>query len=309
MISNCGRDERGQYYGGQAGDQDRGEWKLINWYNYPWYCVLRHPDEKVRKLLADYARAAALNDNIGYDQWERLSFLNRLKEADWNPANITVPCEADCSSGVTAITIAVGNVLNDAKLASLDQRLYTGNMRTAFKNAGFEVLTEKKYKTSDKYLLPGDILLNDSHHTAINLDLGSAVVPSQTEPSPAPTPTKSVSELANEVIQGKWGNGQERIDRLTAAGYNASEIQNEVNKILGVGQKPSEKETSASTKFKVVNVTSYLNVRSGPGTNYSIVGKMYNGDEFSVDGAVETRNNFTKVSFGKWVSSNYISKV
>lgn len=40
---------------------------------------------------------------------------------------------------------------------------------------------------------------------------------------------KSNEEIANEVISGKWSNGQERINRLTSKGYNATEIQNLVN--------------------------------------------------------------------------------
>ena len=43
---------------------------------------------------------------------------------------------------------------------------------------------------------------------------------------------KSVSEIAHEVIVGKWGNGVERINKLKAAGYNPATIQNEVNKLL-----------------------------------------------------------------------------
>ena len=42
-----------------------------------------------------------------------------------------------------------------------------------------------------------------------------------------------VEELAKEVIQGKWGNGQERKDKLTAAGYDYHEVQALVNKLLG----------------------------------------------------------------------------
>lgn len=47
-----------------------------------------------------------------------------------------------------------------------------------------------------------------------------------------PAPTKSIDELAREVIKGKWGNGADRKKKLTDAGYNASEIQEAVNKIL-----------------------------------------------------------------------------
>ncbi len=45
--------------------------------------------------------------------------------------------------------------------------------------------------------------------------------------------TKSIDELANEVIQGKWGNGQDRKNRLTAAGYDYSAVQQRVNQLLG----------------------------------------------------------------------------
>src|SRR5699024_5370913 len=43
---------------------------------------------------------------------------------------------------------------------------------------------------------------------------------------------KSVRELASEVIQGKWGNGEERISRLKKAGYDASTVQKEVNQMI-----------------------------------------------------------------------------
>lgn len=40
-------------------------------------------------------------------------------------------------------------------------------------------------------------------------------------------------QLRDEIIQGKWGNGQERIDRLTEAGYAFENLQNGVNETLG----------------------------------------------------------------------------
>ena len=49
---------------------------------------------------------------------------------------------------------------------------------------------------------------------------------------------KSVDEVAQEVLQGVWGNGEERYDNLTNAGYNAQEVQDKVNSILN-GETPS----------------------------------------------------------------------
>lgn len=39
--------------------------------------------------------------------------------------------------------------------------------------------------------------------------------------------------MAKEVLQGKWGNGEDRKKRLEQAGYNYAQVQNEVNKLCG----------------------------------------------------------------------------
>lgn len=43
---------------------------------------------------------------------------------------------------------------------------------------------------------------------------------------------KSVTEIAKEVIEGKWGNGEDRKKRLKKAGYNYKEVQKKVNELL-----------------------------------------------------------------------------
>ena len=55
-----------------------------------------------------------------------------------------------------------------------------------------------------------------------------------------PSEKKSVDQIAQEVIAGKWGNGEDRKKKLTAAGYNAQEVQDKVNAILS-GKKPAKK--------------------------------------------------------------------
>lgn len=45
-------------------------------------------------------------------------------------------------------------------------------------------------------------------------------------------PDKTNFEIALEVIQGKWGNGNERIKRLAKAGYNYFDIQKLVNELI-----------------------------------------------------------------------------
>ncbi len=45
-------------------------------------------------------------------------------------------------------------------------------------------------------------------------------------------PKKSVEEVAKEVIEGKWGNGEERKKKLRAAGYSYTAVQNKVNELM-----------------------------------------------------------------------------
>ena len=58
----------------------------------------------------------------------------------------------------------------------------------------------------------------------------------QTETTTQKSSGNSVDEVAQEVLQGLWGNGQERYDSLTNAGYDAQAVQDRVNNILNGGQ-------------------------------------------------------------------------
>lgn len=44
--------------------------------------------------------------------------------------------------------------------------------------------------------------------------------------------SKTVQELAQEVIDGKWGVGEDRKKKLAAAGYSYAEVQSKVNEML-----------------------------------------------------------------------------
>ena len=54
------------------------------------------------------------------------------------------------------------------------------------------------------------------------------------EVNSTPVVKKSNETIAKEVIAGKWGNGQERKNKLTQAGYDYKKIQTIVNQLLRV---------------------------------------------------------------------------
>ena len=61
----------------------------------------------------------------------------------------------------------------------------------------------------------------------------AVATPKPAEPVKPEPAKKTVDELAQEVIAGKWGNGADRKERLTAAGHDYKAVQNRVNAILG----------------------------------------------------------------------------
>lgn len=230
MISNCGSDERGKYSRGQAGDQTGKEYCIRTWYNRQWTCILRYYNKdpkiqkKVRKTLAKNARNAAKNNYVGYDQDQRLTYHDRLKKADWEPKNIKVKCEADCSSSTAANVIATGHQLNITALTKISPSCYTGNIRSALVSAGFKALTGSKYLISDRYLLPGDILLCEHHHVAINLDKGSAVKSSTTTKITISKKTKSnpYKQPTTSLKKGSKGEGVKWIQWMLSKKFKYS---------------------------------------------------------------------------------------
>lgn len=58
----------------------------------------------------------------------------------------------------------------------------------------------------------------------------------KTEKPVAPT-KKSVTEIAKEVLDGKWGNGLARRLAITKAGYNYNEVQKKVNELTQSSKK------------------------------------------------------------------------
>ena len=141
-----------------------------------------------------------------------------------------------------------------------------------------------------------------------------------TLPQPA---KKTVVEIAREVINGAWGNGQDRTNRLTNAGYNPSEVQAEVNRQLGAKPtSPSEPTNNSKTLGTYEVIASDLSVRTGPGENYRR--KTYNEltadakkHDYDKDGCInkgtrvtvkEWKNGFARIPSG-WVSGDYLKKV
>lgn len=110
----------------------------------------------------------------------------------------------------------------------------------------------------------------------VNPAIGKVVAP-----TPTPSAKKSVDEVAKEVIRGEWGNGDERYNRLTNAGYNYNEVQVKVNELLN-SNKPTPAPTPSVDILDLVRKTIRGDFGNGEarrkalGSNYDEVQRQVN---------------------------------
>ncbi len=89
------------------------------------------------------------------------------------------------------------------------------------------------------------------------------------------TPTaQSYSSVAQQVINGAWGNGDDRKRNLAKAGYDYAKVQSEVNRILGVGSGravPSGGVFAVGQNVQVTNPVAYDGTRLGTSGTYKVM--------------------------------------
>ena len=313
-ISNSGHDENNAYKGGQAGDQTGTEWQMRAWYNRPWTVVLRYPDQKVALKIAQLGIDAALNDKIGYDQSQNRTYWNQLKASGYEPSKIMVACEADCSAGVCANVKAAGYLLGIPAFQN-HTGTHTGNMRSALVKAGFQALTESKYLSSGDYLLPGDILLNDSHHTATNVTIGSKVR-SSWNPGKTVTPSTPVTPSATVYyrVRKSWTDKASQIGAFTVlqnarncvdANPGFAAFDDNGNQVYPAVT--TSAETASDVPYLVRVAISDLNIRKGPGLSYDKTGKYTGKGTFTI---MEEKDGWGRLKSGAgWICLDYAERV
>lgn len=64
----------------------------------------------------------------------------------------------------------------------------------------------------------------------------------------------NLDDIVTQVIRGEWGNGDDRLNRLTEAGINYYRVQSKVNEALGDGFRYTEEEIAAQDKLLGIQV-------------------------------------------------------
>jgi len=157
IVGSARIDENGKISGGAAGDQTGKEVSTQDYYMHSkgWYLLRPKSVEDADKLAASM-QAACDNDNIGYDQSERLGIITQIKKYG-SMAKIPVKTEADCGTLVRGCCIEAG----------FDPGNFTtsGEVTALTKTGRFE---SKVAVTSATVLFNGDVLVTKTKgHTVI----------------------------------------------------------------------------------------------------------------------------------------------
>lgn len=210
-IGSARIDENGCISGGRAGDQTGREVCEEPFYvhQYGWN-VLRCTNDIVRKHLADCMKQACKNNNIGYDQNQRLGVISK---GIWTDE----PTECDCSSLVRAcllecgIEIANFTTYNEKKLV-----MDTGMFQC------FEYINGMD-------LCMGDILVSKKKgHTAIVTEGVD-----YTDDWEDTGEVYDIDDLAKRCIRGEFGNGatrKQKLERMQKGLYK--KVQARINEIF-----------------------------------------------------------------------------
>lgn len=106
----------------------------------------------------------------------------------------------------------------------------------------------------------------------------TSISESSTSTNSVSTGDKSNEEIVREVISGAWGNEEDRVNRLTNAGYNASEVQEVVNRLLNGNYTSNKLDEIAQEVIqgKWGNGQDRVNRLTNAGYNYSEVQQKVN---------------------------------
>ena len=118
----------------------------------------------------------------------------------------------------------------------------------------------------------------------------------------SPDSSKSNDQIANEVIDGKWGNGVDRVNKLKAAGYDPATIQALVNAKLRPAPLPSTPATPSGGSVRIVGDYRTLYKTPGGAKIATLAPNQFGGLTYSV---LERSGNWVKIpsqQFGQgWI--------
>ena len=183
--------------------------------------------ETLGNIFAKKSKKASCNYGIGSDG--RIGMYVEEKDRSW--------CSSNAANDHRAITIECAS---DTKHPyKINSKVYKSLIELCTDICKRNNIKELKWKGDKKLIGKVDQQNMTVHRWFANKDCPGEYIYSRLGQIAKEVNTKlkknsdeMIDHIAQEVLQGLWGNGQERKDRLTKAGYDYSVIQRRVNQLI-----------------------------------------------------------------------------
>ena len=166
---------------------------------------------------------------------------NRLSVAN-RTAAIKGFCEEIKKNGYEPMIYASTSWLNNQlNMSKLPYKVWVAQYNTSVTYKGSYIMWQ--YTSTGR--VNGINGVVDKSHSYYALGNTKPTTSTSTTTKPSTTTTtksnlKSIAVIAQEVLDGKWGSGDERKKKLTAAGYNYNTVQAKVNELIKIQNTPSQ---------------------------------------------------------------------
>ena len=320
IIGSARIDENGKAMGGAAGDQTGKEVSTQNWYlSSKGWRVFRPNSSDAAEKMAVAMQAACDNNNIGYDQADRLTLYYTARDYGFDIKKVKTKCETDCSALVRVCAAYAGitlpNFTTDIEAKSL------------LNSGAFTEMKGTKYTNSSTYLKRGDVLVTATRgHTVIVLSNGPKAENTSTATKLGDRTLRNgdegadVKELQAALLKlgydlGKWGSDGDFGDctELAVLAFQGSHSL----KADGVVGPNTVDDIRAALIFAEITQDSakYVLIEGGncyvrtlPNVTGEQLGVVLHGEKLEFGGKIDEETKWLAVKYkGKdgWVSNKY----
>lgn len=184
---------------------------------------IRQTEEQQAEIQRQQAYLTQLAETAaGYGDY---SFLNQLgiDTSSYEAQQAALSAQAAAEANAYKPTFTAAQVISEANNAAKNGTQLMGNM---LRDYNYYMYGDPNYGIGDTSAAIGALIGNGG----------------------AATGGKTIDQIAQEVIAGKWGNGDARKSALAAAGYDAAAVQARVNQLMpSTPTTPSAQEITTPT--------------------------------------------------------------
>jgi uncharacterized protein YgiM (DUF1202 family) len=313
LIGHASIGEDGTAKVNKAGDQTKGEVCVRKWYQHSkdWGYILRPKDKKVAEAMAKCMEEACANDCIGYDQTDRLTLWEAVKNNGFkcDKKSLTKKVECDCSALVRVCMAYAGIKVENFRTATQVEIIMASKKfkKIKFKNVNQlkrgDIVVTKEVPGHTAIVLT-DAIKEVTNNAYVGKEIGTAISKTTMNiRSGASTAYKVYDTIPKgtkvKVLEIK-SNGWYKIVWTTCKkGY--AFVSNSNKEYFTYSAKPTFKTHRVKINCDV------LNVRKDPTTSSKIVTQVQRNEVYTI---VAEKNGWGKLKSGVgWIHLGYTKPV